>query len=223
MATFWEKMQKVGVALSLAEEVEEQPNAEETVPSPVAPKIQTVAAAADPTLVATLDQSARKQLVDAMEASGASLVEELMDLLETLRESITDETALYKAAIKILGKKGNTVVAIRQDFDKCVGALEAKDREFESQLKAQFDKRVGSRSKIVSDCHEQISDKQAQIAQLQSEIATLGATAHETQAGIAEEQSKLELAQARFTLTYKTLRGEIEASCAKVAQYEGKA
>lgn len=154
-----------------------------------------------------------------MEASGAPLAEELGDLIETMRETIPDETALYKTAIKFLLKKGHSLTEVRQDFDKCIGALEAKDREFETQLRAQFDKRVGSKNQTVSGCQHQIEFKQADIKRIQEEIATLEAQAREAQSSIAAEQDKLTLAQSRFTLVYKALRSQIETQSAKIAQH----
>jgi hypothetical protein len=173
----------------------------------------------DPTLVATLDQSTRAQLIGAMETCGADLVEELTGLLDTLKDSITDEAALYKAALKILMKKGHTLVDIRQDFDKCVGALEAKDREFQAQLKGEYDKRVGSKTAVVADCASKIEAKQAQIKKLQSEISDLGVSSHEAQSDITEEQAKLDLAKSRFSLGFKSLHTELTNNCAKTAQY----
>jgi chromosome segregation ATPase len=198
------------------------PVSEATVGITSSPVIPARVVAADPALITSLDQSARDQLIAAMEASGAHLVEELIDLLDTMKENITDEAALYKTAVKILVKKGHTLVDIRQDFDKCIGALEAKDREFESQLKGQLDLRVGSKSAAVAACKSQIADKQAEITKLQSQIAELGAKAHEAQEGIAAEQGKLGLAQSRFSLGYNALRGEIASKCAKVNQYSEK-
>lgn len=185
--------------------------------SPIAPAAPVV----DPELVKSIDASAQKQLIDAIGASGAELVEELGDIIETLKESIPDETALYKAALKMLGKKGHTAVAILGDYDKCLGVIEAKDREFEGQLKAQFDKRVGSKQQAIANFRDQITQKQAQIAQLQQEMSDLGVKAQEVQAEVGEEEQKLNLAQDRFSRVYQTIRAAIEAQRAKVAQYGG--
>jgi len=222
---FWKGLAKVG----LVEINEDAPAASqgETAAQHTAVTARPAATPAappvgDPGLVATLDESSRAQLVASMEASGAQLVEDLMDMLGTLRENITDEAALYKAALKILIKQGNTVLAIRQDFDKCIGALETTNREFAAQLKSQLDKRVGGKLKTAQDCKAQIAAKQQQIEALQNEVANLAAQAHEAEGSVADEQAKLDLAQQRFTHNYTAIRGEIEANCAKVAQYGEK-
>jgi hypothetical protein len=228
MGNFFDRLAAtpIGKLITYTEE-DEAPTAAAPAPAsatpsrPVAaPKV--VAAAVDQQILASLDDSAKKQLIDAMEKSGAHFVEEFSDYLETLRESIEDEAGLYKAALKLLLKKGGSLSAIRQDFDKCIGALEAKDREFGAQLKGELDRRVGTKQKTVADCQAQIEAKQEQIQKLQSEIGDLGATAHEAQGGISAEQDKLNLAQSRFTLVYKALRSEIEANSAKVTQYGEK-
>lgn len=157
-----------------------------------------------------------------MRAAKAPLVEDLGDMLETLRDSIPDEGSLYKAALKILAKKGFAVTAIREDYDKCIGALEASSREFAAQLKGQLDARVGAKLKTVEDCNQQIAGKQKQIAALQEEAAALAVTAHEAQNGITDEQAKLNLMQERFTINYQALRTEMERNCAKVTQYGEK-
>jgi chromosome segregation ATPase len=169
-----------------------------------------------------LDQGSRTKLIAAMRGAKAPLVEELSDMLDTLKENIPDEGSLYKAALKILAKKGFAITAIREDYDKCIGALESSNREFAAQLKGQLDARVGAKHKVVEDCNQQMADKQSQIAALQAEVATLAATAHEAENGIAAEQTKLNLMQERFNINYQALRTEMERNCAKVIQYGEK-
>jgi len=220
---FWKGLAKVGLVTIEDDAVTTAVPESEASPQPITSRPPPRAAATgDRELVATLDTSSRDQLVAAMEASGAQLVEDLMDMIGTLRENISDEAALYKAALKILVKQGNTVSAIRQDFDKCIGALEATNRDFASQLKTQLDKRVGGKLKIAQDCKAQMAAKQQQIEDLQDEVANLAAQAHEAESSVADEQAKLDLAQQRFTHNYTAIRGEIEGTCAKVAQHGEK-
>jgi chromosome segregation ATPase len=217
---FWKGLAKVGLVTIEDDAVTTAVPESEASPQPITSRPPPRAAATgDRELVAALDTSSRDQLVAAMEASGAQLVEDLMDMIGTLRENISDETALYKAALKILIKQGNTVSAIRQDFDKCIGALEATSRDFAAQLKAQLDKRVGGKLKIAQDCKAQMAAKQQQIETLQNEVANLAAQAHEAESSVADEQAKLDLAQQRFTHNYTAIRGEIEGTYAKVAQH----
>ena len=226
---FWQVMEKIG----LAETVEEDtpPAAEASIkptgsiPAP-APVVQRAPSVSDPETqakLAELDKSARQQLAQAMEGAGASLVEELGDTLETLKESgVEDEKVRYTAAIKGLTKKGHSVSAICQDMDKCIGVLEDKNREFASQLKGQFDKRVGTKTQTVQTCEYQIKVKQAQKAKLDQEIYDLSAQRTEAQSGITDEQNKLTQVGERFDMAYKAIRSEVEAQRAKIAQYGEK-
>ena len=154
-----------------------------------------------------------------MDSAGAKLVEDLMDTLEVLEASIPDEAALYAAALNLLKKKGHGLGDIRQDFDKCIGALETKDREFEAQLKAQYQKRVGSKNALIENCKGDIAARQSQITALQAEMAELGVKSHEAEEAVKEETQKLELAQARFTLGYNRLHSEMEAHITKTMKY----
>lgn len=203
---------------------EEKPAVSAPTPSPVGPKATPAPATsvADPGLMKTLDESAKKQLLDAIEASGAALVEELTDIIETLKESIDDEGALYKAALKLLGKKGHSTTDLLGDYDKCLGVIEKKDREFEAQLKGQIDKRIGARAREIEGYESQIAAKKAQVDQLQQEIADLAIKKQEAQGSVTEEQQKLELAQDRFTRVYQAIRAEVESQRAKITQYGGK-
>jgi hypothetical protein len=140
-----------------------------------------------------------------------------------LKESgVDDEKVRYTAAIKSLIKKGHPVSAICQDVDKCVGVLEDKNREFASQLKAQFDKRVGSKTQTVQTCDAQILAKTAQKEKLNQEIADLAAQKSEAQQGITDEQLKLTQVGERFDMAYKAIRSEVESQRAKIAQYGEK-
>lgn len=223
---FWQVLEKIG----LAETVEDAPTeaapavkpSTGSTPAPViqSPKVIDPEAQAK---LAELDKSARQQLAQAMEASGATLVEELGETLETLKESgVEDEKIRYTAAIKGLIKKGHPVAAICQDVDKCIGVLEDKNREFSSQLKTQFDKRVGTKTQTVQTSQDQIKVKQAQKAKLDQEIADLTAQRTEAQSGITDEQNKLTQVGERFDMAYKAIRSEVEAQRAKIAQYGEK-
>jgi len=215
----------VGLFYDMESQTEaEAPVAAETPEAPVStPKVtkaaQASVAGVDPSVIASLDKAAQDQLIEAMEASGARLVEELESLIDTLRETIENEPSLYKAAIKVIMKRGPTLIDIQQDFDKCIGAVESKSREFEAQLTAELNKRVGVKSKMVDECKSQIASKQAQISKLESEVAELAARSHEAQQGISAEQQKLDLARSRFNTVYNTIRTGIKTHCDKVMKY----
>ena len=184
----------------------------------VAPAVPS-AVAGDTSLVTHLDASTKKQLLDSIETASTELVDELMDLMSTLRDSIPSEAALYAAALKILVKKGHSLEDIARDFATLNGALEATDAQFVASLDGERTRRVGSRQTKIDECRAAMEEKNAQIAQLQQEISDLGVTTHETTQEMAEEEGKLQLAQARFTMGYNRLHAEFEAHSAKVTQY----
>jgi uncharacterized phage infection (PIP) family protein YhgE len=228
LGRLWGHVLNASVDLGLAERLPapgEPADPHTQAPAPASPRA-VVAPLPRPlvnsALANELKESARATLIAAMEASGATLVDQLLDLLESLQEDIKDETALYRAAIKVMVKQGHSVHDLRQDFDKCIGALEESDRKFEATLKGQLERRVGTKMKAATDAREQIKALQDQIGQLQSQIAELGAAAHEAESGIAEEQAQLALAQTQFTQTYDTIRAGVESHCAKVTQYGEK-
>lgn len=221
---FWNKLTQVGEKLGVVETVEVSEEEEATPATPSKPATAAAVTASKPAAVdqaklTELDQAAKKQLGEAMQKAGAALVEELSDLLDSLTDAIPDEKSRYTAALKILIKKGNPIGAILQDFDKCIGALEEDDRVFVGQLKAQFDKRVGSRTQAVADYDSQIATKQGQIQKLTDEIAEIVLQRDDAQKSITEEQTKLNQVQERFEMAYRALRSEVEAQRAKITQY----
>jgi chromosome segregation ATPase len=232
MSKFWESLGKVTDRVGLTESESHSDEAPPSVApsggsnsSVASPISKSVPSRTDPEAqakLAELDKAARQQLIQAMEDSKVPLVEELGDLLESLRESIPDEKALYKAALKILVKKGSSISAICSDMDKCIGVLEDKDREFLSQLKSQFDKRVGSKKTAVDSCKQQVDAKRVQIRALESDISTLETQGQEAQGSISEEEEKLSQVQGRFEMVYRATRSEIESQRAKIAQYGEK-
>lgn len=216
----WSLLEKVGLA-------EEAPEPETPAAPPHAPKPSSAPPAVvrapvnqeDQARFTEIDKSARDQLSQAMDSADAKLVEELGDTLETLKDAIPDEKARYTAAIKLMVKKGHAVSALLSDLDKCIGVLEEKDREFNAQLKGQFEKRVGAKQTAFATCNEQIKSKNEQIQLLEAEIAHLTVQRDDAQAGISGEQTKLTQVQERFEMAYRALRSEVESQRAKIAQY----
>ncbi|MFA5202850.1 MAG: hypothetical protein WC708_00340 [Lentisphaeria bacterium] len=199
-------------------------------PSPVKGSEPKVAVAAvvvpkstgvDPAKIAAIDESVRKELTGAVDASGSRFVTELTDTLTTLEDVVTDETKRYETALKLLKKKGVSITDIVGDLDSCIGALEAKDREFRNQLQDQFKKKVGSRQEAVQGFTDSIAAKQAQIESLQLEINQARSQRDEAQRGITEEQSKLDLVTERFSIAYKSIRAVVEAQRTKISQHGG--
>jgi|WetSurMetagenome_2_1015567.scaffolds.fasta_scaffold138104_2 hypothetical protein len=94
----------------------------------------TKSAGIDPAKIAAIDESVRKELTGAVDASGSRFVTELSDTLTTLEDVVDDETKRKETALKLLKKKGVSITDIIGDLDSCIGALKAKDREFRNQL-----------------------------------------------------------------------------------------
>jgi chromosome segregation ATPase len=179
-------------------------------------------AAPDPALVAELDQSAHEQLMLSITNSGAKLVTELASLLDTLKENITDEAALYKMALKLLFKGGHNVTDLAGDYDKCIGAIEQTDRDFEAELGKEFAKRVGGKQHAIEEATAAIATLQAEIAERQQSIAELAARSEQTRTGIAESQAKLDLTKQRFTAVYSEIRAGLQAARDKITKYGEK-
>ena len=175
----------------------------------------------DPAKIAAIDESVRKELTGAVDASGSRFVTELTDTLTTLEDVVTDETKRYETALKLLKKKGVSITDVIGDLDSCIGALESKDREFRSQLQDQFKKKVGSKQEAVQGFTDSIATKQAQMESLQLEINQARSQRDEAQRGITEEQSKLDLVTERFSIAYKSIRAVVEAQRTKISQHGG--
>lgn len=215
----WGLLQKAGVIEVSDDPIEGAKPADKPITSPPQPSAIKVETVEERKQIAEIDTMVREQLANAMADSGAKLVEELGDLLETLGESIPDEKLRYSTAIKILNKKGSSVSAICNDIDRCIGVLEQKDREFNATLNDQFNKRVGGKTQQAAACEEQIAVKRSQIDKLQSEIAELNVQHGNATAGIVEEKEKLEQVKNRFQTAYVAMRNEIDAQRAKITQY----
>ena len=234
---FWDTLSNGLISVGLAERVET--TAEEVAtPAPIAgvpplnvqvpagtfpPAVTVVAPVqATPELqarLAELDRAAKDRLIQVMAEDGAPLVEELSDTLETLADAIPDEGARFKAALKLMVKKGSPIGAVLGDLDKCLGVLDQNFRTFETDTKGQLDQRVGTKVKAVQDIDGLIKAKGDQITALQNEIAELTLKRNEQQAGITVEQQKIAQVQERFGMVYRAIRTQVETQRAKVAQY----
>jgi hypothetical protein len=173
----------------------------------------------DPAKIAALDESARKQLLDAMEATGSKHFPELKTFLTTLEAAIPSEPARYQTALKLCAAKQISVVALTGDLDAALGALDEKNRVFASELKGQFDNRVGAKAKAVEEYNASIVAKLAQIAALQQENIELTQKRDQEQGGIAEAQAKINLLQQRFTVVYNDVRSSVEHEKTKLLEY----
>jgi hypothetical protein len=183
---------------------------------------KAAAPAVDPSQVAAIDQMVSKELASAMESAGSQFIAEWSDTLTTLADAIPDETTRFKTALSLLQKKGVSASDIVGGFDACLGALEAKDREFNQLLSDSFKKKVSSRQEAVQSLSASIGQKQAQIEAFKAEIAAVESQIAEAKVVIAAEQAKLDLKRARFTTAYRSYRAGVEEQRTRVSAYAAK-
>lgn len=173
----------------------------------------------DPERTAKYDASAQAALQEVFKAVNVRLLPELQTLLTTLEAAIPAEPMRYQTALKIFTAKGTPITAILSEYDLYIGALEEKNRAFSSEIKGQFDSRVGSKVKAVQDYDAQIAATQAQIEALRQQVSDLTVKRATEQGGIAEAQGKLELMQQRFTIQYNAMRSKVDQQKTQVAEY----
>jgi hypothetical protein len=223
--TVWNFLTRVG----LAEEVHLSDTASEPTAAVARPDEFAAIATANSTANASanvnteaeaeVDGAARSELAQAMQASGAVLVEKLDDLLDSLSRAIPDDALRHRTALDILAKSGHPPTAVVADFDRCIGVLEEKKREFAAQLEARVARRVGGKVETVESCTTQIRAKEAQVSQLQQEIAELVAARVAAAAAIDDERGKLARIGERFGAAYESILTEVQLRRSKIVPY----
>lgn len=234
--TFWDKVGKGLAAVGLAEAQEQIEKPIQVTPPPVtggtvtySPGVATYPQGAQIAVVQAqtysqpapsidhgrareLDEKARSIIIEALKNDNAPLVEEISDSLDIFAETIPDEAARFKTALKIFAKKGHSVALVLSDFDKCLGALDETQRTFESNMRSALDSQVGAKMRAVEALN-------SEIAALQASLNEKIARRDQEQAGITVEQTKIEQAQSRFTIVYGNIRQDIEQKRAKIARF----
>lgn len=190
-----------------------EPARERPVRAPGAPSVP------DPSRDAALDSSAREQLLAAVRESGTGLHHEMEDLLSTLAETIPDEGARYKTAVRILVKKGSPVEALLSDVDACVGALQAKRREFESELADQVRQKVDARRQASKDLEARAADLRLQVERLQKDIESVESERASALRAAESESAALERVRQRFELVYADVQRSLELRKQKIVEY----
>ncbi len=165
--------------------------------------------------LAGIDTMVRERLTGAINKAGVLALKELGDTLDTLTEDIPDEGARLKAAVKLVSKKYSSG-ALLQDIDKCIGVLEESDRIFAEETKAQSEKTVGGKTRLVEELTTALAQKEQQIAILKQEIVDTTAQRAAEAASIAGEQNKIALVQERFRSAYQAIRTTLESQRAKI-------
>lgn len=224
MSKWMERLQAIGLVTLVPET--EAPKAQPYTPPPAAPGFLTsrpVSAppqVVDPEMAAklqALDNSAKERLMHVLATDGAPLPEELIEIVETLADTIPDVSARYKTALKLMAKKGHTKEAILANYDKCLAALAANAAEFDKETQAAVQAKVGSKQQNLVHLEGQIRSRQEQIEALQKEIVALHGQLEAEKVAIGEESQKITLVCDRFLALYNVVRAEIEDQQKKVA------
>lgn len=168
---------------------------------------------------ATVDPIMRKKLEEAIAAESPPGYSEITGHLVTLGEDITDEKTLYRSAIKIASKNGHDLAALLGDMDKCIGVLEAKEREFNEEAQRQINTKVGARRGAITKREQEIEAKTAMIAQLQQEIAQLRQDNLAETEVISSETAKITATSNNFNVTYQVVHAALIDQRNKIATY----
>jgi len=165
------------------------------------------------------DGAARKRLEAAIESSAPPGYVELQDTLSTLADSIPDESARWKAAMKLAAKHGHSVEILLGDFDKCIGILEQKGREFEDETQAQLKRKVGGRQATIESLDTQIKTKHEQIQQLQSDISRLSEQRDAESAALTADEQKITSVKEGFVAAYQVVHAQLTDRRNKLATF----
>lgn len=166
--------------------------------------------------LAELDNHAKERLLNVLVNDGAPLCEELSETVETLEDAIPDEAGRYRAALKLMAKKGHTKEAIAENYVKCLAALAVNAAEFDRETQDAIQRKVGSRQQQLTSLQGQIKSRQEQIELLQKEIVNIQAQCEAETVAIGEESHKITLVRDRFIAIYNVVRAEIEDQQKKV-------
>lgn len=167
--------------------------------------------------LADLDNHAKDRLLKVLANDGAPLCEELSETVETLEDAIPDEAGRYRAAIKLMAKKGHSKEAIVENYNKCLTALAADATTFNTETEEAVQRKVGSRQQQLTSLEGQIKSRQEQIEVLQKEILSIQTQCEAERLAIGDEAQKITLVRDRFFALYNVVRAEIEDQQKKVS------
>ena len=129
-----------------------------------------------------------------------------------LAEDIPNVASRYKAAIKLLTKRGATPAAIISAFDSCLQVIEKRRFEFQSTAEKKIQEKVGSRKSEIENCDRIINQSNAQIVSLnkqieefQRQMQDLASKKANLENEIIKEEASIKLKQERLEVVYKQL------------------
>jgi chromosome segregation ATPase len=168
-----------------------------------------------------LDKSARDRLQAALTAATPPAFAKFAEMLSTLAETIPDEGARYKTALKLCAKE-RPADALLNDADVLIGAIEAASREFADTCKSQVDSKVGAKQAEIARLEADIAQAQNGIATLQASITKATSQRDALASGVVTEQQRIAQVQERFKGVYQIMHYELEVQKSKIVQF-GKA
>lgn len=162
-----------------------------------------------------IDKSIKSKFDEALAINTPPLYTELNDTVNMLAEDIPNVASRYKAAIKILTKRGATPTAIIAAFDSCIQIIEKKAQEFQTAAQKKIEEKIGGRKSSIqnidnniSETKNQINNLNSQIATLQTQITTLTSNRDQLSNEIVKEEESIKLKQNRLEVVYKNLHDD---------------
>lgn len=169
------------------------------------------------TEIEAIDQSIKSKFQEALAINTPPLYTELNDTVAMLAEDIPNVASRYKAAIKILAKRGATTVQIVTAFDSCIQTVEKKAQEFQAAAAKKIEEKIGGRKNQIQTIesnitaiNNQIQNLNAQIVGLQSQIATFNSNRDQLSSEIVKEESSIKLKQERLTAVYNQFHSDLD-------------
>lgn len=162
-----------------------------------------------------IDNSIKSKFDEALAINTPPLYTELNDTVTMLAEDIPNVASRYKAAIKILTKRGATPTAIIAAFDSCIQIIEKKAQEFQTSAQKKIEEKIGGRKSSIqnidnniNETKNQINSLNAQVAALQTQIGALTNNRDQLSNEIVKEEESIKLKQVRLEVVYKTLHDD---------------
>ncbi|HEY8097146.1 MAG TPA: hypothetical protein VIE65_13770 [Methylobacter sp.] len=169
---------------------------------------------------AAIDKAAKTELEPAL--SSSKYQKEITDTMNDLVSEIPNEEARFKAAVKMVVRRGPTLVDLVSDVDSCLGVLQQKGREFRETLEEQIKTKVGSKQARISEIDSIVASKQAEIDAAQKEITKLHEEKHTCGLAVLEEQHDIDEVKSRFETVYRSVESDLTAKKARLQSLTGK-
>jgi hypothetical protein len=167
----------------------------------------------------TFDQASREKLEAAVVESAPQGYLDFEDFLSTLADSIPDEDSRWRAALKLVSKRGHSPEALLGDFDKCIGILQEKYRQFDAETQEHIKKKVSGRKEKVGSIDSAILLKQEEIAKIQSQIAGLAEERKAEVEAMDASHAKILAVKAGFDSAFRSVHDRIAFRRSKLEQF----